>query len=95
MLSKLTWAEVAITQREGTIFWYNSTSTHVATYKFDYCNIAKCGEATQWRTNVCKQGQAYICVTDSLFGQSCASWSAAGWNTGNDWGYKPPLSTPA
>lgn len=39
---------------------------------------------------ICKSGEAYICVADSYFGQHCSSWSAAGWNTGNDWGYKPP-----
>ncbi|XP_069817660.1 uncharacterized protein [Dendropsophus ebraccatus] len=76
--------EVAITQDEEFItLWYNSSNTHIATFKVNF-NLPRgmtCDEGTVW----------YMCVTDdNYWGPHCDSWGAVGWNTGDtDWGYRP------
>ncbi|XP_077138100.1 uncharacterized protein LOC143804169 [Ranitomeya variabilis] len=87
--------QVAITQTGGVItFWYNTTA-HVASFKFDYCDVVQCD--TKWVSSPStmsqpaqlRSGQQYICVTGDGWGRTCSSWRAVGWNTGEDWGYRP------
>lgn len=77
---------------EGVSFWFNSSGTAIATFSFDYCNIVKCPQFP-WQCNMYRDTPTsrsfYLCVTDEYYGNKCGSWGAVGWNTGNDWGYRP------
>uniref|UniRef100_A0A8C5N1U0 Envelope protein n=1 Tax=Leptobrachium leishanense TaxID=445787 RepID=A0A8C5N1U0_9ANUR len=81
-------------------FYYNSSSTKVATYIFDYCSIVECPQNLAWQCFTYRQA-IYICVTDSYWGNKCDSWGSVGWDTGylNDkstiptgWGYNPAVA---
>ncbi|XP_075687398.1 uncharacterized protein LOC142656367 [Rhinoderma darwinii] len=90
---------VGISQADGvTTFWYNSSSTHVATYQFEFESVTSfrnkhsCVKQTcgYWNAyHMCDRGTQYICVTDNYYGNHCTSWKAVGWNTGDHWGYRP------
>nr|AWS20968.1 envelope protein [Rhinella marina endogenous retrovirus] len=78
-----------VASRNSAIFWVNM-SAPVVTYKFDFCDVARCTGAieTQFDYESIIQGEFYICVTHPG-DEWCSYWSDAGWNTGKDWGYKP------
>ncbi|KAM8952908.1 uncharacterized protein RCH25_043648 [Pelodytes ibericus] len=86
--------QVAITKDNHVYtFWYNSSSTRVATFTFDYCYVVNCTFPWSLSSTVYKDipnmKDPYICVTDDYWGYECSSWKAAGWNTGPAWGYRP------
>ncbi|KAM8952958.1 LOW QUALITY PROTEIN: uncharacterized protein RCH25_043714 [Pelodytes ibericus] len=86
--------QVAITKDNHVYtFWYNSSSTRVATFAFDYCDVVNCTFPSSLSPTVYKDKpnikDPYICVTDDYWGYECSSWKAAGWNTGPAWGYRP------
>ncbi|KAM8934195.1 uncharacterized protein RCH25_004617 [Pelodytes ibericus] len=86
--------QVAITKDNHVYtFWYNSSSTRVATFTFDYCDVVNCTFPWSLSSTVYKDipnmKDPYICVTDDYWGYECSSWKAAGWNTGSAWGYRP------
>ncbi|KAM8919600.1 uncharacterized protein RCH25_016666 [Pelodytes ibericus] len=86
--------QVAITKDNHVYtFWYNSSSTRVATFTFDYCDVVNCTFPWSLSSTVYKDipnmKDPYICVTDDYWGYECSSWKAAGWNTGPAWGYRP------
>lgn len=94
------WQQVAITQEGGrlvtkryekdyfqnvkealTTFWFNSSNTQVATFRFNHSLCDRVAVPT-W-------AQAYICVIDDYWESNCKHWGSVGWNTGDDWGYRP------
>lgn len=87
--------KVAITQEGDTvIFWFNSSNTHVATFIFSMKQMGGPAYTSQYLQygrgrGSNRLGTGYICITGSGWGEECSSWGAAGWNTGDDWGYKP------
>ncbi|KAM4041666.1 uncharacterized protein ACNLHF_012655 [Anomaloglossus baeobatrachus] len=95
LCTKSVWSQATVTKTNDVVtFWYNS-STQVVTFTFDYCDIVKCqlGRVPQMGCQAhLRQGQQYICVTGGGYGDTCSSWKAVGWNTGENWGYKPSVA---
>ncbi|KAM5152884.1 uncharacterized protein ACMZJ9_011020 [Mantella aurantiaca] len=69
--------------------WYNSSNTHVVTLQFHMCLLTSCPSPGYWETMYTDGAAGYVCVTSDAWGDRCNSWGAVGWNTGDDWGYRP------
>lgn len=98
VLSNLVRAQLYISSEKGeTTLWYNSSSSQTATYLFncyDFEPFLQSKQSIQKASRYARGASwvdptVYLCVTSTYWGKNCKSWGAVGWNTGDEWGYKP------